>query len=66
MSQQNTILKQLVQGHTVSKLIAQHLNIGNIYDVIMKLRRAGHSIATVSARDAYGRPYTKWQLTGAA
>jgi len=60
--QQATILKALSEGLTVTKLTAVHQRIGNINDVIMRLRRRGWDIQTVSKKDINGEPYAKYEL----
>lgn len=62
MSQTTMILNQLLQGRTVSKLTAVHAGIGNIHEVIRRLRQRGHVIATVTDHDALRRPFTKYVL----
>lgn len=61
-SQPSIILKQLRDKRTVSKLIALHAGIGNIHEVIRRLRSYGHVIATSSDFDARGREFTKYVL----
>ena len=60
--QQALILKSLAKGGTVTKLTAVHQKIGNINDVIMRLRRRGWDIQTVTSTDINGEPYTKYEL----
>lgn len=61
-SQKNRVLKMLADGRTVSKLTTITMGIGNLNDVIMKLRRDGHSIATVTDRDGNGQQFTKYEI----
>lgn len=60
--QQRKILSALAHGKTVTKLTALHQRVGNIHDVIMKLRRLGWDIETVSGRDVNNDSYTKYRL----
>lgn len=61
-SQTSIILAQLRAKRTVSKLTALHAGIGNIHEVIRRLRNAGHVIATSTDVDARGRPFTKYVM----
>lgn len=61
-SQTAIVLRELQRGRNVSKLMAVHHGIGNIADVVMKLRKRGFNILTVTDVDALGRPYTKYVL----
>jgi hypothetical protein len=55
------MVRKILDTHgSITKLEAMHLNVGNIYDVIMRLRRKGMFIETVSCKDERGRKYTKW------
>lgn len=58
---QKGMVRQVLETNgSISKLEAQHMNIGNICDVIMKLRRSGIAIETQSRKDVLGRKYTRW------
>lgn len=60
--QQEKILRALGEGSCVSKLTALHQRIGNVADVIMRLRRYGWDIHTVEDLDMNGEAYTKYSL----
>jgi len=60
--QTDIILAELRAKRTVSNLTAVHMNIGNIKDVIFKLRNEGVEIDTVTDTDALGRSFTRWEL----
>lgn len=60
--QTTTVLKMLANGRTVSTLTAVHLGIGNIRDVIRRLRLQGWYINTVTDTDGNGRKFTKYEL----
>jgi len=62
MTPTDIILNELEDGRTVSNLTAVHMNIGNIQDVIMKLRRTGLLINTLTDQAALGRSFTKYKL----
>ena len=59
-NQMNLVRKILDTVGSISKLEASHLNIGNVNDVIMRLRKAGVMIETQRKTDAMGRKYTRW------
>lgn len=59
-SQAHMVRKILDTRGSISKLEASHLNIGNINDVIMRLRNTGMFIETVTKVDPVGRKYTRW------
>ena len=61
-TQEHKVLRALGQGATVSKLTAVHQRIGNVNDVIMRLRRKGWPIETVKGRDINGERFTKYVL----
>ena len=61
-TQQATILDMLVHGTTVSKLTVLPLRIGNLMDVISKLRVRGWNITTVRTTDTFDQSYTKYVL----
>lgn len=61
-TQQATILDLLIDGTTVSKLTVLPLRIGNLMDVIHRLRLRGWDIATVNTHDAFDQSYTKYEL----
>jgi hypothetical protein len=60
LNNQHMVRKVLDNHGSITKLEAMHLNVGNIYDVIMRLRNKGMLIETVSKVDERGRKYTKW------
>lgn len=60
--QQRKVLKALGEGHSVTKLTAFHQGIGNVHDVIMRLRRMGWQIATHYAKDMNGKEYVTYKL----
>ena len=60
LNNQHMVRKILDTNGSISKLEAQHLNIGNFNDVIMRLRRKGMLIETQKKSDPLGRPYTRW------
>jgi len=60
MNTQVMVRKLLDTNGSISKLEASHLNIGNIADVIMRLRRKGMNIQTQTRSDILGRRYTRW------
>jgi hypothetical protein len=59
---QRKILTALANGSTVTKLTAMHENVGNVMDVIMRLRRAGWDIETVMKTDLSDRRYASYVL----
>lgn len=61
-TQQATILSLLMQGSTVTKLTVIPLRIGNLMDVIFRLRNRGFNIETVETTDTFNQPYTKYVL----
>ena len=60
--QQRKVLKALGEGHSVTKLTAIHQRIGNIHDVIMKLRNMGWAIETLTKQDINGDDYTAYVM----
>ena len=60
VNQMNMVRKILDTRGSISKLEASHLNIGNINDVIMRLRNTGMLIETQRKVDPVGRKYTRW------
>ena len=60
INQMNLVRKILDTNGSISKLEASHLNIGNINDVIMRLRNTGMLIETQRRKDPIGRKYTRW------
>ena len=60
INQMNLVRKILDTNGSISKLEAGHLNIGNINDVIMRLRNTGMLIETQRRKDPIGRKYTRW------
>lgn len=60
VNQMNLVRKILDTRGSISKLEASHLNIGNINDVIMRLRNTGMLIETQRKKDPVGRKYTRW------
>lgn len=62
ISQPDLVLDMLRKGVTVTKLTAVHNGIGNINDVIMRLRRRGYNIINVVGKDLNGDTYTKYVL----
>ncbi len=60
LNQTHMVHKILDTKGSISKLEAQHLNIGNINDVIMRLRKSGMMIETQKRSDPMGRHYTRW------
>ncbi len=61
-TQEAKVLSALLAGATVTKLTAYHQGIGNIHDVIMRLRRKGFGISTVYNRDLNDNKYCKYVL----
>lgn len=61
-TQADRVLRDLTRGVTVTKLTALHNGIGNIHDVIMRLRRRGHPIVTSEGTDHYGNVYARYVL----
>ena len=59
-SQLGLVRKVMDTNGSISKLEASHLNIGNINDVIMRLRKTGMLIETQRKVDPMGRKYTRW------
>lgn len=59
-NQMNLVRKILDTSGSISKLEASALNIGNVNDVIMRLRKAGVMIETQRKTDPLGRKYTRW------
>ena len=62
-TQTAVILDLLQSGRTVTKLTVLPLFIGNLHDVILRLRRAGHDILTVTQRDPLGNRYVQYKLS---
>ena len=62
MTQKNTVLKLLADSRTVSKLIAVHLNIGNLMEVIRRLRNDGWWIVTRTDMDGNGNEFARYEL----
>ena len=60
INQMNLVRKILDTNVSISKLGASHLNIGNINDVIMRLRNTCMLIETQRRKDPIGRKYTRW------
>lgn len=61
MTQTEIIAKMLAEGRTVTKLTTLPLGIGNLNDVIMKLRRSGMGINTVIREDVTGRTFCAYE-----
>ena len=62
MTQEKMVLKMLGEGRTVSKLTAVHLNIGNVNEVIRRLRMNGWWICTRTDLDGQGRTFSHYEL----
>ena len=60
--QRRKILAALADGVTVTKLTALHQGIGNIADVIMRLRDMGWRIYTRYGYDINGKQYAKYVM----
>lgn len=61
-TQAGRVLADLKRGATVSKLTSVHNGIGNVHDVIMRLRRMGWPVETVFGTDHHGNVYSKYEL----
>ena len=62
MTQKEMILHMLTEGRTVTKLTTLPLGIGNLADVVLRLRHDGHTIDTVKRTDITGRPFAGYEL----
>lgn len=62
VTQKVTVLSLLSDGRTVSKLVALHIGIGNLNEVIRRLRGDGWRIDTITDYDARERPFTRYLL----
>ena len=62
MTKTDKVLHMLQQGSTVTKLTVLPLRVGNLGDIIMRLRNRGHDIRTRTSADEDGHPYTKYEL----
>ena len=62
MTQKTLIHQELTRGRTVSALTAVHFGIGNLREVIRRLRRDGVDIRTDTDIDARGFNFTKYEL----
>lgn len=61
-SHKATVLSMLHAGRTVSMLTATHLNIGNLREVIRRLRKDGYDIRTSFDFDGNGRRFCTYRL----
>lgn len=62
MTQKEMILHMLEEGRTVTKLTTLPLGIGNLADVVLRLRSDGHAVETVKRTDIIGRPFAGYEL----
>jgi hypothetical protein len=58
--QSNFVLGILLKEGSITRLTAQHYNIGNINAVIGDLRKVGHDIGSLPRTDAGGNPYNQY------
>ena len=60
--QQRLVLKALAKGSAVTKLTALHQKIGNIFEVVRKIKKAGWDVRTLYSLDLNGDQYVKYEL----
>lgn len=66
MTKTNKVLKMLAEGRTTSKLTVIPMHVGNLGDCVMKLRRRGWHIVTVTDIDGDGVTYAKYAMPSEA
>jgi len=62
MTQKKLVYRDLVRKRTVSALTAALYGIGNLREVIRRLRKDGVAIKTRTDYDARGVPFTRYEL----
>ena len=62
--QQTFVLNTLKNHGSITKLAALHYNIGNVNDVIMRLREKGWDIRSIAKIDAMGTEYNSYEMIG--
>jgi hypothetical protein len=62
--QEKFVLDILQRERGITRLKAQHYNIGNINGVISRLRQKGWDIGTMTRTDAKGQYYNEWTFIG--